>query len=412
MKDIFEGVYNAARNVGYSHEVAKSLSQKAVKTNRSILLSQVEKNLRSLVVMKGGRPVGSTSERKDGTYKKVGEGQWVKVTEGKGNSETQEKTANEKKGIANIHKYMTTELNKMGFEVETSGSGLSDSEYITIKNWEEKTGKYGVNNDGTYKIRISNHDLPPSYDRTHGYFDADITDGINQRSGSTGAAESYVSAMARIANAAGKDIPSHIKPVLDKWKKEKEQKDIYEKESQKKKEEHLSFLEDRESKKKYILENDKEAAKKLKELQDEADKWTGDKRKKKLKNVKDFIDEYKPPENKTPDKKEKLTTLNPTGGIFTGYDPKKIMDMELGENITTLAETAGYDPDEKITVYRGVSTGKGSIGPGDFITTNKQLAQDYAGTGTVVSETVRAGDILDDSDEPLGEEYIYYPKNK
>lgn len=116
---------------------------------------------------------------------------------------------------------------------------------------------------------------------------------------------------------------------------------------------------------------------------------------------------------KSPEKKkEKITSLNPTGGIFVEHTPEDIMEMELGENITTLAETAGYDPDEKITVYRGISSGKGSIGPGDFITTNKQLAKDYAGTGIVVSETVRAGDILDDSDEPLGEEYLYYPKKK
>lgn len=110
--------------------------------------------------------------------------------------------------------------------------------------------------------------------------------------------------------------------------------------------------------------------------------------------------------------KEKITSLNPTGGVFVDYKPEDIMKMELGENITTLAETAGYDPEEKITVYRGISSGKGVIGAGDFVTTNKQLAKDYAGTGTVVSEIVRAGDILDDRDEPMGEEYIYYPKEK
>lgn len=115
---------------------------------------------------------------------------------------------------------------------------------------------------------------------------------------------------------------------------------------------------------------------------------------------------------KKSEKKEKLTTLNPTGGVFVDYKPEDIYAMELGENMTTLAKTSEIDPDEKITVYRGVSTGKGKISPGDFITTNKQLAQDYAGTGNVVSMEVRAGDILDDDDEPLGEEYIYYPEKK
>lgn len=124
------------------------------------------------------------------------------------------------------------------------------------------------------------------------------------------------------------------------------------------------------------------------------------------------VADQKESSNKQNEQKEKITSLNPTGGIFVNHKPEDIMNMDLGKNITTLAETAGYDPDEKITVYRGVSTGKGTIGPGDFITTNKQLAQDYAGTGTVISSTIRAGDILDDSTEPLGEEYIYYPKEK
>jgi len=38
-------------------------------------------------------------------------------------------------------------------------------------------------------------------------------------------------------------------------------------------------------------------------------------------------------------------------------------------------------PDSKlITVYRGTNQTQKSIVAGDFVTTNKQLAQDYAGT--------------------------------
>lgn len=114
-------------------------------------------------------------------------------------------------------------------------------------------------------------------------------------------------------------------------------------------------------------------------------------------------------EKKDIDKKEKITSLNPTGSIYAEYTPEQRMEMDLGENITTLAETAGESPDKIVTVYRGISTGKGSISGGDFVTTNKQLAKDYAGTGSVVSMDVRLGDILDDKDEPMGEEYIYYP---
>ena len=46
---------------------------------------------------------------------------------------------------------------------------------------------------------------------------------------------------------------------------------------------------------------------------------------------------------------------------------------------------------------------------GDYVTTNAQLAKDYAGPGKVISAEVRACDILDDMNEPGGEEYIYRP---
>jgi hypothetical protein len=69
----------------------------------------------------------------------------------------------------------------------------------------------------------------------------------------------------------------------------------------------------------------------------------------------------------------------------------------------------GASPDQTITVYRGAPKSQNKISPGDFITTNKQLAQDYAGNGHVISQEVRASDILDDITEPIGEEYIYRP---
>jgi len=105
---------------------------------------------------------------------------------------------------------------------------------------------------------------------------------------------------------------------------------------------------------------------------------------------------------------ETLDTLNPTGSVFAKYTPEKRARLALGKNITTYNKTAGLKADELVTVYRGTGTGN-KIVPGDFITTNKQLAKDYAGTGKVIEAKVRAGDILDDITEPLGEEYIYRP---
>ena len=101
-----------------------------------------------------------------------------------------------------------------------------------------------------------------------------------------------------------------------------------------------------------------------------------------------------------------ITTLNPTGTIFTEYTPEDRDRLPLGKNMTTYDVTAGVNPTEKITVYRGVPSDVNEIKSGDFVTTNKQLATDYAGTGKVISMEVNANQILDDKTEPLGEEYI------
>jgi hypothetical protein len=101
-----------------------------------------------------------------------------------------------------------------------------------------------------------------------------------------------------------------------------------------------------------------------------------------------------------------LNTLNPTGSVFSNYSAKEIDSLPLGENITTYDKTANINPDQKITVYRGVPDNVEGMVSGDFVTTNKQLAKDYAGGGKVISAEVRADEILDDTTEPLGEEYI------
>lgn len=106
-----------------------------------------------------------------------------------------------------------------------------------------------------------------------------------------------------------------------------------------------------------------------------------------------------------------ISTLNPTGSIFAEYTPAQRMKAELAPNITTLDKTSGENPNTVITIYRGVPKGSGAkIQGGDFVTTNKQLAKDYAGDGDVISQEVKMSDILDDEDEPLGEEYLYRPK--
>ena len=114
---------------------------------------------------------------------------------------------------------------------------------------------------------------------------------------------------------------------------------------------------------------------------------------------------------KTVGSQETLDSVNPTGSVSVDYTPEKRATASLGKNITTLAETAGKSPSDTITIYRGVPKDVNEIVAGDFVTTNKQLAQDYAGDGNVISLEVTYGDILDDRTEPLGEEYIYRPSS-
>lgn len=107
-----------------------------------------------------------------------------------------------------------------------------------------------------------------------------------------------------------------------------------------------------------------------------------------------------------------LNSLNPSEhGVFEDYNKgvKYRATAPLGDDITTYDVTSKVEPNKKIVIYRG---GKGEIQTGDFITTNKKLAEDYAGTNKVYSKEVNASDILDSKSEPLGEEYIYRPQVK
>ena len=66
-----------------------------------------------------------------------------------------------------------------------------------------------------------------------------------------------------------------------------------------------------------------------------------------------------------------------------------------------------------MTIYRGVPADVDqSINPGDYVTTNAQLAQDYAGSGNVVEMQVPASHVLNDADESGMEKCIYRPQTE
>lgn len=102
-----------------------------------------------------------------------------------------------------------------------------------------------------------------------------------------------------------------------------------------------------------------------------------------------------------------ITSVNPTGSVFVDYSPETRAKAPLGNNITTLAKTQGKSPNTVITIYRGTVSSQEDIVAGDFITTNRELAKAYG--EKVISKQVKLGDILDDIESPLGEEYLYRP---
>lgn len=104
-----------------------------------------------------------------------------------------------------------------------------------------------------------------------------------------------------------------------------------------------------------------------------------------------------------------LNNLNPTGGLYVDYTPQIRAMQPLGKNMTTLDKTMGGSPDDIITIYRGAPRNQKRIVAGDFVTDMPELAKSYAGDGNVLKLQVRRGDVLDDINEPLGNEYIYRP---
>jgi len=102
-----------------------------------------------------------------------------------------------------------------------------------------------------------------------------------------------------------------------------------------------------------------------------------------------------------------LNSVNPTGSVFVDYNPSHRANTPLAKNIVSYDKTSGGSPDELVTIYRGLPKNQKNINSGDFVTTNSRLAQDYAGDGHVIKMTVKKSELLDDINEPLGEEYIY-----
>lgn len=106
---------------------------------------------------------------------------------------------------------------------------------------------------------------------------------------------------------------------------------------------------------------------------------------------------------------------------YREYNPKLRATQKLFEDSARISEL-GIDPEMEVTIYRGVPDPKNKkIVDGDFVVTDIQSAESYAGKDNVISKKVKAKDLIVDSagdfnaDNPfgLGAEFIYSDsKNK
>ena len=105
------------------------------------------------------------------------------------------------KDIFDITGYVQNFLEDLGFSVIEESSKLSDSKYLTILNWGLTTGE---KDKDSINIRISNHDLPVSYDGKYGYYDFDLKSKYDNRKGLQGDAVTYGDFLAWVADLTDK----------------------------------------------------------------------------------------------------------------------------------------------------------------------------------------------------------------
>jgi hypothetical protein len=199
---------------------------------------------------------------------------------------------------SDITDYLTKTLNKMGYETENKKSGLSNSEYITIKN---VGALFGKDENDDIEIRIADHDLPPSYDNMH-KGDFDIMSNNKQRGGTNGDARSYIDFLNIMAEK--KNFPlANSKKYEQEQELKKQREENYKKEIAEKKENinnnNSIILNNLQKNNPEVFAKIKEYQSMLEEKSDTPDylgnyanKYTGEERRKINKKLKDIQKQY------------------------------------------------------------------------------------------------------------------------
>ena len=185
------------------------------------------------------------------------------------------KNINIREGLKSTDKitdYLEKKLESMGYEVERKHSGLSNSEYLTVKNSGDLFGKADANDD--VEIRISNHDLPATYDRQYAG-DFDVRSEGSIRNGTNLNAIDYDDLLANFAKKKGYETPEYDKKIQARQNQIKIQQQNNVKMFQ--------MQQDAEAGRKwamnYAMKNLQNEYKQVSDIYAKADTFTGDKRK-------------------------------------------------------------------------------------------------------------------------------------
>jgi len=249
-------------------DVFKTEAFKASNKGKKLIITSMEKSRRM--------PIGSISP--SGNYRKVKEGVWERVKDS-----THSSKVLRYRSPGRIQSHVVTELNRMGFVTDTASSGMSDSKYIDVTDTDGRLYK---------KIRISDHDLPPSYDNVHGEYHFDIISNGSDRVGTEANATGYHNVLKYFATLSGQGLSLHDQRLLDVDDEQKKSAREYTTNRLNTYKELQERISSRDTKFKWISTNDSVLFERLNELRNKANSLTGEPRKKQLKKIKMILDGY------------------------------------------------------------------------------------------------------------------------
>ena len=104
---------------------------------------------------------------------------------------------------------------QFGYDVERHGSASSSSQYVNLAFYQEHDD--GSHDYETLKIRVSDHDLPPTYGKMHGYADYEV--------GSPDSTLEWDDVVEILAKRTSNSLPPAVKAVRTRHANEAEKRE-------------------------------------------------------------------------------------------------------------------------------------------------------------------------------------------